>query len=189
MQTLAVSRRAGRAVTLAVIAALCVTACDNVDLSALPGSLPACDSAREVEGWTVTAGLEKTSSETVFVQKWEARRNYSTHFGIRITYDTGERPEPYLQIWHNYKTGGFAMPLADGAQLTTRLNANYAVTPTVLRPIDFDYLKSQPVRIEHTTHDGKWRVYETDGLPEAIAAGETDLAEANRKLTDRECAA
>ena len=181
----AFSRRVGLAVTVA----LCVTGCDEVSLSALPGMLPACDSTREVEGWTVTAGLEKVVSGDMFVQKWEARRNFSTHFGIRITYDTSERPAPHLQIWHNYKTGDFTMRLEDGAQLTTRLNANYAITSTALRPVDFKYLKSQPVRIEHTTHAGKWRVYQTDGLPEAIAAGETDLATANQKLTNRECKA
>lgn len=173
--------RAGVVVALA----LGVAACDDVGLSALPS----CDTERAVAGWTVSAGLEQSEPGGALINKWEARRNFSTHFGIRIAYDTSKRPEPYLKIWHNYKAGDFTMRLQDGAHLTTRLRANYAVTSTALRPVDFDYLKSQPVRIEHTSHTNKWSVYETDGLPEAIAAGEADLAEAKQRLADRGCAA
>lgn len=176
-----------RLLVVASALAIGTTACDLFDTQIFPGSRPSCDSQREVAGWIVTSGLDQDESGELVISKWEAKRDFNTFFGIRITYNTSDSPIPYLQIWHSYKSGDFKMRLPDGTELTTRLAANYAISKTTLRQVDVEALRNQPVRVEHTSHDGKWRVYQTDGLPEAIAAGEADLALAKRKLNDKEC--
>ncbi len=172
-------------------AALCiaffgVSACDREGAS---WALSSCDSTRVINDWIVTAGLEReTGGEAIFAQ-WEARRNYATNFGLRLTYDTGSRPEPFLQIWHNYKNGAFQMVLPDGSFFNTPLNSNYAVTEMALSPAVIEFLSTQPVRIEHTSPEGKWLIYRTDGLPEAISGAKADLRAAQEKLDNRKCSA
>lgn len=165
-----------------------IVGCDEISDRISSMSLPGCDGQREVAGWEVTSGLEKTSASDFLISKWEASRDYSTFFGIRITYDTSQSPTPQLKIWQDYKSGNFTMRFPDGSQLTTSLNANYASTTVSLREIDVITLGSEPIRIEHTSHTGKWEVYQTDGLPTAIAAGKADLELAKEKLSNKECA-
>lgn len=167
--------------------ALLVAACDQPGSQLIPDARPSCESERTVEGWTVTAGREKAHSGDMDVKKWEARRNFSTHFGLRITYDTSEGPAPFLQIWHDYTSGEFVMRLEDDSHFRMKLSAQYAVSSGTLPAGVFEQISRQPVRIEHTSHTNKWTVYETRGLPEAITAAKVDLEAVGRRLIDGEC--
>ena len=163
-------------------------ACDEIGEQLDSVLLPSCDNQRETAGWKVISGLAKDSSGELVVSKWEAAKNFGSFFGIRITFDTSQGQSPFLKIWHDYKSGDFTMVFPDGSRLSTRLDANYAVSTTPLPSNYADTLARTPVRIEHTSHDRKWKVYQTNGLPEAIAAGKTDLEHAKKKLNDKECA-
>lgn len=166
---------------------LLAAACDPSVAPLAAGVQPSCESARTVEGWTVTAGVEKGPSDDVIISKWEARRLFSTHFELRVTYDTSENPEPFLQVWHDYKSGEFVMRLTDDSQFGMALDAKFAVTPGTLPSGAFELISRQPVRIEHTSHTNKWSVYETRGLPEAIGEAIVDLEAAKQLLTDGKC--
>ncbi len=178
-----------RRATFLVALALFIAACDQSAAPLNPDTRPSCDSERIVEGWIVTAGLEKTYSGDVIVNKWEARRNFSTYFALSIAYDTSEGSAPFLKIWHDYKSGEFVMRLEDYTQFRMTLSAQYAVTPGTLPAGFFEQISRRPVRIEHTSHTNKWSVFETSGLPEAIVAAKSDLDAAKRKLANGECRA
>ena len=166
-----------------------LTACDELREWTASTSLPGCDSQREVAGWNVTTGLARTDSSKLVSSKWKASRDFSTFFGIRIVQDTSKGPAPYLEVWHDYKAGTFIMHLGDGARLSAELDGNFAVTTARLREIDAVTLGARPVRIEHISHDSNWKVYQTTGLPDAIAAAKEDLGLARKKLEGKECAA
>lgn len=166
-----------------------MTACDQANFERLPGFAPACTSEREIDGWIVGSSLAREDSGGGVISKWEASRDFSTHFGIRIAYDTSFGPTPFLKIWHNYKSGDFSMNMPDGSTLSTRLSANYATSTTPMRESDIESLRTAPVKVEHTNHEGKWTVYETTGLPEAMKAGEDDLALQKQRLDKGECTA
>lgn len=55
-------------------------ACDQINERMLSASLPSCESQREVAGWDVTAGLEKTNGSDVPINKWKVSRDFSTFF-------------------------------------------------------------------------------------------------------------
>lgn len=170
-----------------IFAPLLLSACD---LSGAPLPIkapPSCDSERMVEGWTVTAGVERARDDDSLIGKWEARRSYSTFFELRITYDTRENAEPFLQVWHDYKTGEFLMRLTERSQFRMYLDAQYAVTRGTLPPGAFDIISRRPVRIEHTSHTNKWSVYQTSGLPEAIVEAQADLEAAKQLLSAGKC--
>lgn len=173
---------------LLTAAAISIAACDQVNM---PASMtkPTCASERAVEGWTVTASLEKSPSGDALLNKWEAKRNYSTFFGLRITFDTSVSAAPFLQVWHDYKTGEFLMRFEDFTHFRLQLDARYAVSYGVLPDAAFKEISRRPVRIEHTSHTNKWTVYTTDGLPEAIAAAIADLDSMKQRLTAGECKA
>ena len=69
------------------------------------------------------------------------------------------------------------------------LDSRYAVTRGTFPDGAFELISKQPVRIEHTSHTNKWSVYQTDDLPEAIAAATAELAGLNQKLAAGECSA
>jgi len=69
------------------------------------------------------------------------------------------------------------------------LDSRYAVTRGTFPDGVFELISRQPVRIEHTSHANKWSVYQTDGLPDAIAVATADLADLKRKLAAGECSA
>lgn len=166
-----------------------LSACDQSGELLNAGARPTCDSERTVEGWTITASLERIPSSDMIASKWEVRRIYSTQFGLRVVYDTSEGAAPSLQIWHDYKSGEFVMRLEGDAHFRMRLNAQYAVSSAPLPSTVFEQISREPVRIEHTSSTNKWRVYETTGLPEAIAAAEADLEAAKSWLANGECRA
>ncbi len=159
----------------------------HAEAQKLPGSKPQCESERDVAGWTVTAGLTPEKSGSLLVHKWETARNFSTHFGLRVTYDTSEDQEPTLQIWHNYKSGAFAMQMPDRRSFTVPLSTDYAVTKANVPPQVIAYLRTTPALIEHTHSGNKWARYRTEGLPEAIEAAESDLALITARQANKEC--
>lgn len=161
--------------------------CDQISLASDKGSLPACEIEEAVETWAVAARLEKTEGGEI-AEFWEARRNFSTFFGLRVTYDSKADPAPSLLIWHDYKSGEFVMRLDDNAHFRMLLDARYAVTSGTLPPGVFELISRKPVRIEHTSHTNKWSVYETDGLPAAIAAATAALGSLKKRSADGECA-
>ena len=166
---------------------LLAAACDPSVAPSATGGQSSCEGARTVEGWAVTAGLEKGPTDEIIISRWEARRLFSTHFELRVTYDTSENSEPFLQVWHDYKSGEFVMRLTDNSQFGMALDAQFAVTPGTLPPGAFELISRQPVRIEHTSHTNKWSVYETSGLPEAIGEAIVDLEAAKQLLTEGKC--
>jgi len=154
----------------------------------LPWSKPACRMETSAGGWAITAELARAEPGGLLVSKWQTRHDYAHHFGLRVTLDTNENPEPILQLWHNYKNGDFRMTLPDNGVISTSLDSRYAITEVPLRPIDFDLLRSQPVRFEYTSPDIKWSVHHTDGLPEAIAKAEASLARLKQQDEHGDCA-
>ncbi len=168
-------------------AALLIASCEELEEKLLTDARPSCDSERIVDGWAVAAGVGKASSGDALINKWEARRNFSAHFGLRISYDTSEGPAPFLQIWHDYKSGEFVMRLADGSHFRLMLRDQYAVSSAPMSASVFEDVSRYALRIEHTSNTNKWSVYKTTGLPEAIAAAQADLDSAKRRLSDRDC--
>ncbi len=164
-----------------------LVACDELSDRIDSISLPKCGSERDIGGWTVTTGLDQDTTGEYLISKWEASRNFDAFFGLRVTYDSSYSPIPYLQVWHDYKSGNFAIHFPDGAQLNTPLDANFAVSTIRLRARDVDALAAQPIRVEHTSHTGKWNVYKTEGLPEALAASGDDLENTTKSFNDGNC--
>ena len=168
-------------------AALLIASCEELEEKLLTDARPLCDSERIVEGWAVTASVGKTASDSEIYNKWEVRRNFSAHFGLRISYDTSDGPAPFLQIWHDYKSGDFVMRLADGSHFRLMLRDQYAVSSAPMPESVFEDVSRYALRIEHTSNTNKWSVYRTTGLPEAIAAAHADLDSAKRRLSDGDC--
>ncbi len=171
------------------VSTLGIVGCEELGDRIKTMSLPDCKSERDVAGWNVSTGLDKDSTGEFLISKWEVSRDYDSFFGIRVAYDTSYSPIPYLKVWHDYKSGNFAIRFPDGAQLVTPLDASYPVSTVRLRTQDADSLAAQPVRIEHTSHTGKWKVYHTVGLPDAMSATKQDLEIITKKYTDENCAA
>lgn len=164
-----------------------IISCDGENrLTSLWGA-PSCDSERQVGDWTVAAGLGKSDVDGIFFNKWEARKEFASDFELRLTYDTSQRPTPYLRIWHYYKSGQFKMVLPENGLIITTLSTSFAVTDVALRPVDVDYMRRAPVSFEYIENQ-RYQKYGTDGLPEAIIAAEEDLAAAKQKLNDNACA-
>lgn len=149
---------------------------------------PLCKSARSVAGWSVTASLTIAETGDLLVSQWEASRNFDTHFGLRVMYDTSDSPDPKLKIWHNYKSGDFTMRLPDGRSFTVPVSSNFAVTQANTPAEVISYLREAPVRIEYTAAAGNWSKYRTEGLPDAIAAAEEELALLKEKQGAKTCA-
>ena len=175
--------------TVLAVSTLGILGCEEVGDHIETLSLPKCSSERDVSGWTVTTALDKDSTGEFLISKWEVSRNFDAFFGIRIAYDTSYSPIPYLKVWHDYKSGNFAIRFPDGAQLVTPLDADYAISTVRLRSQDADTLAAQPVRIEHTSHTGKWNAYQTEGLPEAMSATKQDLEITTKSFDEGNCKA
>ncbi|MAW80901.1 MAG: hypothetical protein CMI63_11740 [Parvularcula sp.] len=148
-----------------------------------------CASEEAVAGWATTASLAPDESGDFLVGRWETRRDYSTHFGLRVAYDSSDGAAPVLKIWHNYKRGSFTMRLPDGRSFAVPVSANYAVTQANTPPEVIAYLRAAPMRIEFTTAGGKWKKYRTDGLPHAILAAEDALQRLKDEQGEEKCGA
>ena len=169
-------------------AMLATVSCDEIGERISSMSLPGCDSQRTVAGWQVTSGLNRTGDDHFIISKWEASRDFSTFFGVRMTYNTSQSPTPYLRIWHDYKSGDVTIRFPEGAQLSTSLNARYATTTISIDEIYAEAFSRHVLQIEHTSHAGKWQVHQTNGLPKAIAAAKADLEIAKKNLDEKNCA-
>ncbi|MEZ5894008.1 MAG: hypothetical protein R3C58_12810 [Parvularculaceae bacterium] len=155
----------------------------------LPWLLPSCDSERGVSGWIVTASLVEEKSSRLIISKWEASHDYSSDFGLSISYDTSDSTIPSVLVHHNHRGGDFTMRLHGGASFTAPLSANYSVTQLSVPQEVIDNLRAAPLFVEYYNSGDKWNRYETVGLPQAIIAAEADLALAKERLGRKECKA
>lgn len=172
-----------------VAGAYAVVGCEDIRERVETASLDPCASERDVAGWTVSAALVSAPSDNLVFKKWVAAKSFSTFFVVRLTYDTSQSPKPFLAFRNDYKSGEFVVRMPDGTALSGPLKANVAITTAALRDEDLDTLTREPVQIEHTSNEGKWRVYQTKGLPEALNAAQSDLAALEATLSDRKCKA
>ena len=164
-----------------------VLACAPAAAQKLPGQKPLCESEREAAGWSVTASLDAERSGELLIGKWDVSRTFSTHFGFGVVYDSSANPQPVLEIWHNYKSGEFTMQNPDGTAFNVLLRSDYASTSANVPAQVIAYLRRSAVQIEHIHSGGKWATYQTEGLPDALAAADDDLAALKEMHSAGEC--
>lgn len=175
--------------TVAGVAAICLGGCDAINTLTDQETPAPCASARRLEGWEVSASVARDPSSELLVKRWETEQRFSTWFAVSFVLDTAEGPQPFLLIRHDYKSGEFVLRLKEKTHLRIPLKAQFAVSAGPLPPDVLDEIKDHPMQIEHTDHTGKWSVYQTTGLPEAIKAAEFDLETAKQKFAAGECSA
>ena len=168
--------------------AVLTAACDQINEQLEARPQPKCESQQKFEDWSVLTSLHSDECGDYVIRKWEVSKNYNTFFGFRIIYDSSKSPVPSLGIWHDYKSGDFAMWFSDRSVLRTSLDSKFALTTVSLRDIDVETLGRKSARIEHTAQDGTWSVYETDGLPAALKQAQSEVETALTRHSNKECA-